>query len=447
MTDAGYITALDKRHHLHPMSNPGELSRDGALLMARGDGCYLFDGEGKRYFDAIAGLCSVPIGYGNRHVARAVADQMRDLSYYHAFFHMGTEPAAYLSRRLCELCPDGYEHFLYQSSGSEAVEASVKLAWLYHRTRGNPGKRCIIARRRSYHGNTIFATRLTGIDDYREGFGLAGGAEDVVQIGSPFAWEHGCDNDARFGAEAAGWLDQTVAQLGADTVAAFIAEPVQGTGGCIIPPDTYWQEIRRICSKHDILLICDEVMTGFGRLGHWFGQQAFDYRGDIMCLSKGITSSYIPLAAVALQTRIFEALASSGVDFAHGQTCSAHPVACAAAIANLEVIEREGLVGGAARLGPFLHTQLERRLAGNPVVGEVRSRGMMLAVQLDDRKLGEEAASALAGRACELLLEGGVIARSSHCVLLVSPPLIATEVELSDLAEAVTRALERVGSA
>ena len=410
--------------------------------MRRGDGCFLYDEHERQYFDALSGLCSVPIGYGNNRIITAISAQASELAYYHAFFHMGTFPAGSLAQKLSEITPQGFDHFLFQSSGSEAVEAAIKLSWLYHRRKGNCSKRHIIARERSYHGNTIFATHLTGIDDYREPFGIAPNSAQIAQIPSPFAWQFRRANDAEFGLEAASWLQREIDRLGADNVAAFVAEPVQGTGGCIVPPKEYWREIRRICDQNDILLICDEVMTGFGRLGAWFGQDVFEFQSDLMCMSKGITSSYVPLGAVGLQSSIFKTLFESGSDFVHGQTCSAHPLACAAAIANINALEEGDLVKGAGVLGIRFYERLASALENVKIVGEIRGLGMMLAIQIDEYVLGEERAAGIAGEISDALLHRGIITRSSHTSLLLSPPLIATTQQLDNLADDIAAVFE-----
>jgi putrescine---pyruvate transaminase len=423
------IAALDSAHHLHPVCNPAGLKQMPALQIVRGEGCYLFDTDGNRYFDAIAGLASVPIGYSNAALADAAAEQLRTLPYYHSFFHMGNEPSAKLAARLAEITPEGIDHFFFGTSGSDAVETAVKIAWQYWRAVGKPNKRIILAREHAYHGNTIFTTGITGIDHYQHGFGIDPMPQGHIR--APYALHEAAGEPAdAFGLRAALWLEERILDLGADNIAAFIGEPVQGTGGGIYPPHTYWPAVREICDKHGILLIADEVMTGFGRLGQWFGQQHFGFVADLMTMSKGLTSSYLPMSATGIHSRIMDALVASGDNFVHGFTASAHPTCAALALANLDVFERDNLVERVrSDIGPYFRGKLDATFGNHPAVAEVRGGGLMLAVELNAARYEQGTAldqHDLAAPIILAMLMRGFILRNNGPTLMISPPLIMT---------------------
>jgi putrescine---pyruvate transaminase len=430
--------------HLHPVSHPMVLAAEGPRTMVRGDGCYLYDSDGNRFFDAIAGLASVPIGYSNRHVAEAAIGQMMALPYYHSFFHMGNLPSQRLAAKLREITPDRIEQFFFTSSGSEAVESAVKIAWQYWRAKGERGKRAIISRDHGYHGNTIFATMLTGIEHYQDGFGIDAATER--RIAAPYRLALARNEDPeRFGERAALWLEARINELGAGTVAAFIGEPIQGTGGGITPPESYWPRIREICDRHDVLLIADEVMTGFGRLGAWFGQDSFAFEADMMTMSKGLTSSYLPLAAVGMSGEIASTLRNSGEFFVHGFTASAHPTCAAVALANIDVLEREALVERVRDdIGPYFRKGLASLIEPLEAVAEIRGRGLMLAVELDTARYQASASldpHDLAAPIVADMLQRGFILRNNGATLMLSPPFIMTHEQADDLVAALADAI------
>lgn len=446
MLSNSHLQDLAKLHHFPPVGHPASYADGGPLVMERGEGCWLIDAEGNRYLDGIAGLASVPIGYSNSVVAKAAADQLAILPYYHSFFHMGNAPSARLAAKLAEITPDGVEHFFFASSGSEAVESAIKIAWAYWLARGESGKRTIISRDFGYHGNTIFATSITGIGHYHAGFGID--ADVSHRIPAPYRHHYAPQlSHSDFAEKAAQSLEEKIEELGAGNVAAFIGEPVQGTGGVIYPGEDYWQRIRTICDRHDILLIADEVMTGFGRLGEWFGQSHFGFTADLMTMSKGLTSSYLPMSAVGVGDKVYRTIAEHGDSFVHGFTSSAHPTCAALACANLDEIERMGLVARVrTEIGPYFEDLLASQISSLDAVAEVRGAGLMWGVELKTERFAGHPdldPHDLAAPIVETLLQDGIIVRNSAATVMLSPPLILSEEEASMLVSQLASAIEK----
>jgi putrescine aminotransferase len=434
-----------RHHHLAPVSNPAVYAAVGPKIMERGEGCWLIDEEGNRYFDAIAGLASVPIGYSNCLVTDAATHQLQRLPYYHSFFHMGNGPSAALAERLAQRTPEGIDHFFFASSGSEAVETAIKIAWAYWLAKGKPHRRTVISREFGYHGNTIFATELSGISHYHEGFGIAEDADRRIMAPYRYHYDKSSSQEA-FGERAAAALEEKILGLGPENVAAFIGEPVQGTGGAIYPPENYWPRIREICTRYGVLLIADEVMTGFGRLGHWFGQQHFGFTADLMTMSKGLTSSYLPMSSVGIASHVYQELHGAGEYFVHGFTASAHPTCAALACANLDVIADEGLVERVKDdIGPWFTRLLAEQIEPLAAIAEVRGAGLMWGVELDRERFAgcvELDLHDLAAPIVEAMLIDGVIIRNSSATIMLSPPLIMTRDEATDLIGKLARALK-----
>lgn len=389
--DTDALKRLSGAHHWHPFTDHQELAAlGGPRIITHAEGVWLTDSRGARILDAMAGLWCVNVGYGRRELADAAYRQLTDLSFYHGFFKTTTEPTVRLAAKLAELTPPGLNRAFFANSGSEANDTIVRMARHYWALKGKPEKRVFIGREHGYHGTTMAATSLNGMKVMHEQGGLP--LPGFTHVMAPYPFEGQGEMSAEaFGRLAARAVEEKILEIGPENVAAFIGEPVQGAGGVIMPPDSYWPEINRICKEHDILLIADEVICGFGRLGHWFGSQRYGIHPDFMTLAKGITSGYVPLSAVMVGDRVAETLINEGGEFYHGFTYSGHPVACAVALANLEVIEREGLVDRArTEIGPYLREKLEEALVGHPIVGEIRSEGMIGAIEIvKDRRTRE----------------------------------------------------------
>ncbi|TDV22684.1 putrescine aminotransferase, partial [Paraburkholderia caballeronis] len=380
-TTAGY-RALDAAHHIHPFSDMGALNRDGSRVIVKADGVYLWDSEGQRIIDGMAGLWCVNVGYGRRELAGAAYAQMLELPYYNTFFKTTHPPVIELSALLAQVTPAGFNRFFYCNSGSEGNDTVLRIVHQYWLTQGKASKKYVISRKNAYHGSTIAGATLGGMGYMHEQ--MPSKVEHVVHIDQPYYFgeaDEGVTPEA-FGLERARQLEAKILELGAENVAAFIGEPFQGAGGVIFPPSTYWPEIQRICRKYDVLLVADEVIGGFGRTGEWFAHQHFGFEPDLMTLAKGLTSGYVPMGAVALHDRIADAIIAHG-EFNHGLTYSGHPVAAAVAVANLTLLRDGGIVEKVkADTGPYFQRVLRETFEGHPVVGEIAGAGLVAGIQL-----------------------------------------------------------------
>jgi putrescine aminotransferase len=438
------------RHHLHPFTDFGALAEEGgSRIITRAEGCWLEDSEGERILDGMAGLWCVNVGYGRKELAEAAYHQMMELPYYNTFFKTATPPVIELSEKLAEITPDGLEKVFFASSGSEANDTIVRLVRRYWRVRGEDQRRTLISRVNGYHGSTCAAASLGGMKPMHalDGLPLPG----FEHIRQPYWYQEGGDlSPDEFGLVAARALEEKILELGAETVAAFIGEPVQGAGGVVVPPDTYWPEIQRICRKYGVLLIADEVICGFGRTGNWFGSGTFDIAPDIMTLAKGITSGYLPLSAVMVGDEIADVLFREGGEFAHGFTYSGHPVACAVALANIEIMEREGLVEKVRKeTGPYFQARL-RELAQHPLVGEVRGVGLLGGIEMVADKASRRPFDdpGKAGLICrEACFANNVISRSVGDSMVLSPPLVIAKDEIDELMKRMRKSLDQTRNA
>ncbi|WP_332813820.1 aspartate aminotransferase family protein [Ramlibacter sp.] len=445
----GEWQAADASHFLHPFTDHQALAAQGVRVITRGEGVYVWDSEGHRIFDAMSGLWCVNVGYGQDALVEAATQQMRTLPYYNAFFQTTTPAAAALAERLAALAPAQFGHVFFGSSGSEANDTVVRLVRRYWDLVGQPQRQVIVSRLNAYHGSTLAAASLGGMAAMHRQGGLP--LPGIVHIDQPHYWAHrdgaakGLGRDA-FGVVAARWLEEKIAEIGSDRVAAFIGEPVQGAGGVIVPPATYWPEIQRICERHGILLVSDEVVCGFGRTGRWWGCETFGTAPDLMTFAKGVTSGYVPLGGVMVGERIARVLIERGGEFEHGYTYSGHPVACAVALANLDLIEQQGLVQQVrADTGPYLAGRLAE-LRDHPLVGEVQSCGLMAAIQLcRDPSRGEAFAPETAvGLACRRhCFDLGLVMRAVGDRMIVAPPLITTRAQVDELYGLIRQALDR----
>ncbi len=437
------LQALDAAHHMHPFTHGAQLAEKGVRVITRARGVTLTDSEGREMLDGMAGLWCVNLGYGREELVQAAANQMRQLPFYNTFFQTSHVPAIALSTRLAELAPGDLNHVFFAGSGSEANDSNIRIVRHFWAEQGKPGKTIIIARENGYHGSTMGGASLGGMKPMHEQGGLP--IPDIHHIGQPHWYAEGGDMSPEdFGLKRARELEAKIDELGADRVAAFIAEPVQGAGGVIIPPDSYWPEIQRICDAHDILLIADEVITGFGRTGNWFGSQTLGIRPDIMTIAKGVTSGYLPLGGSILSDGVAEVIAGS--EFNHGYTYSGHPVSCAVALENLRLIEEENILERVRTdTAPYL-AEKWGALAGHPLVGEARTIGLMggLAMTPDKASRAKFASEAgTVGLICrEFCFANGLVMRHVGDRMIISPPLVISKAEIDTLTERAWVALD-----
>jgi putrescine aminotransferase len=435
---------LDRRHFLHPFTDFKALAAKGTRVIVRAEGVYLYDSRGQQILDGMAGLWCVNVGYGRTELAEVARAQMLELPYYNSFFQTAHPPAIELSKQLVDVTPPQFNHVFFAGSGSEANDTVVRMVRRYWDLMGEPGRTVIVSRENAYHGSTMAGASLGGMAFMHAQGGLP--IPGIVHIRQPYWYADGGDLSAEeFGLVAARALEEKIAEIGADKVAAFIGEPIQGAGGVIIPPESYWPEIQRICDRHGILLVVDEVICGFGRTGHWFGSDRFGIRADLMPIAKGMSSGYLPIGGVMVGDRVAEMLIARGGEFAHGYTYSGHPVACAVASANLRIIERENLVSRVReQLAPHLAAKW-RQLAEHPLVGEARCTGLLGALELvrdkATRRFFDKRGEV--GTICrDFCFENGLIMRAVRDTMIVSPPLVITPAQLDELAEKAWRCLD-----
>jgi putrescine aminotransferase len=433
----------DSAHYLHPFTDHTALAQKGARIITRADDIYLWDSEGKKILDAMSGLWCVNVGYGRQELIDAATQQLQTLPFYNSFFNTATPPAIELAELLAEVTPPQFQHVFFGGSGSESNDTIVRLVRRYWDLQGQPERKVIISRKNAYHGSTMAGASLGGMHEMHQQGGLP--IPDIVHIEQPFWFALGRDQSREdFGKKAASWLEDKIKEIGPGRVAAFIGEPVQGAGGVIVPPSTYWPEIQRICDQYGILLVSDEVITGFGRTGHWFGCETMGTKPDLMTFAKGVTSGYIPLGGVMVGERVAQALAAGG-EFAHGYTYSGHPVACAVAVANIRLIQREGLVERVREdTGPYL-AQRYAELADHPLVGEAQTCGLMAALQLVRDKASGAAfpSEQSVGMMCRAhCFREGLIMRAVGDRMIIAPPLSMTRAQIDEMVALIRRCLD-----
>ena len=435
--------ASDAAHHLHPFTDHAELTKVGTRIITRAEGSHLFDSEGNRLLDAFAGLWCVNVGYGRQELAKAAYDQMLQLPYYNTFFKTTTPPAVELAKVLAELAPNNLRHVFYGCSGSDANDTIARMVRQYWNLVGKSAKKTIISRTNGYHGSTMVAASLGGMSYMHQHADLP--LPGFVHIQQPYWYGEGGDmSPEEFGLKAARALETKILELGPERCAAFIGEPIQGAGGVIMPPSTYWPEIQRICRQYDLLLIADEVICGFGRTGHWFASELYGIKADFMTLAKGITSGYVPLSAAMIGDRVADVLIASG-EFDHGFTYSGHPVSCAVALENIRILRDEKLVERVhGETGPYLEKRLQE-LLDHPLVGEVRLKGFIGAIELVKDKKTRQPHQPVGevGTICrDHCFAIGLVMRATRDTMLISPPLSWTRTEIDEFIALTRRALD-----
>jgi putrescine aminotransferase len=428
---------LDTAHYLHPFTDFRALGAKGARIITRAEGVYLWDSDGHKTLDAMSGLWCVNVGYGRKELAEAAYRQMLELPFYNSFFQCAHPPAIELARVLSEVTPPGFGHVFFTGSGSEANDTIVRMVRHYWASQGQPQRSIIISRENAYHGSTVAGASLGGMKPMHAQGGLP--IPGIVHIEQPYWYENGGDlSPDAYGLKAAAALEKKILELGAQRVAAFIGEPIQGAGGVIIPPRTYWPEIERICRKHGILLIADEVICGFGRTGEWFGCTTFGFRPDLMTMAKGLSSGYLPIGGVLVGDAVAKVLIEKGGEFHHGFTYSGHPAACAVALANIDILRRERLVERVRTdIGPYLARRWTE-LGDHPLVGEARISGLIGALELVRDKKRREffPERGKVGLICrDFCVANGLIMRATRDSMLIAPPLVISASEVDELIE------------
>ncbi|MDH4056288.1 MAG: aspartate aminotransferase family protein [Gammaproteobacteria bacterium] len=435
---------LDKKHYLHPFTNHKELHAQRSRIISRADGVYIYDADGNKMLDGMSGLWCVNAGYGRQELIDAATRQLKELPYYNSFFQCAHPPAIELASIIRDVSPPQFNRVFFAGSGSESNDTILRMVRTYWDLMGQPERHTIISRNNAYHGSTVAAASLSGMKAMHKQSGLP--IPGIVHVDQPY-W-FGSDRSLspdEFGLKAARSIETKILELGAEKVGAFIGEPIQGAGGVIIPPDSYWPEVQRICDKYGILLISDEVITGFGRLGKWFGAEHFGTRPDFMTFAKGVSSGYLPLGGVLVSDRVADVLIEKAGEFYHGYTYSGHPAACAVAIANIKLIQRDKLVERIRDdIGPYLQKQWAS-LIDHPLVGDTRMVGLMGAFELVknkdplerfDEKLG-------VGPMCrDNLIKGGLCLRAVGDTIICAPPFVLSHSEADELIEKTWKALD-----
>lgn len=437
---------IDAAHHIHAFLDQKALNAEKPRVITKGYGAYVEDSDGKKYLDGMSGLWCTNIGYGRKDLIAAASKQMEDLSYYNMFFHTTHPAVVELSNRLFELLPKRYSHVVYTNSGSEANELLIRTVRRYWDVVGKPSKKILIGRWNGYHGSTVGSASLGGFKFMHEMGDLP--IANIHHVGEPYWYAHGGDKTPEeFGIQSAQELEAKILALGADNVAAFVAEPFQGAGGMIFPPANYWPEIQRICRKHNVLLCADEVIGGFGRTGEWFAHQHFGFEPDTLSIAKGLTSGYVPMGGLVLSKHMADTLVQNGGVFAHGLTYSGHPVAAAVALANIDALDREGIVERVkSSTGPYLQQLLRETFAKHPLVGEVQGQGFVAALQFTQDKAKRTLfpnEADITWRCRSYGFEEGVIIRSTAGRMIMAPALILDRPQIDELVEKTKRAVDR----
>ena len=434
----------DSKHFLHPFTDHKALAAKGARVIERAEGIYIWDTDGNKILDGMSGLWCVNAGYGQQALIDAATEQLKTLPFYNAFFNTATPQAIELAELLAEVAPPGFKHFFFSSSGSESNDTNVRMVRRYWDLLGQPERQVIISRKNGYHGSTMAGASLSGMSYMHAQGGLP--IPNIVHIDQPHWYSLGRDmTPEAFGLQQAQQLEAKILEVGADKVAAFIGEPVQGAGGVIVPPSTYWPEIQRICDHYGILLISDEVICGFGRTGNWFGCETFGTQPDLITFAKGVTSGYVPLGGVMVGERVAKVLIEQGGDFNHGYTYSGHPVACAVALANIKLIQQLKLIEHVRDdVGPHLAKRFAE-LRDHPLVGDVQTCGLMGAIQMvKDKANATPFPSELeVGMVCRgHCFANGLVMRAVSDRMIIAPPLVITRAQVDELVDLARKCLD-----
>jgi len=445
------LREMDQQSLVHGFTSIAQHEKDGPFTVVKGQGITLTRDDGTEYLDAIAGLWCANLGWGNEEIRNAIKAQLDKLEYYHVHSSMSNEPSIRLAHRLLQVAPAGMSKVLFGNSGSDANDTNVKLVWYYNNLRGKPKKKKIISRKFGYHGVTIAAGSLTGLPIVHKNFDLP--IPNILHVDKPHHYWNAApgQSEAEYSKDLAERLDARIRAEGPDTVAAFIAEPVMAAGGVIPPPEGYFDEIQAVLKHHDILMLVDEVVCGFGRTGAWFGSDQYGIKPDLMAVAKGLTSAYIPMSASIIGDKVWDVLSAGSAEagpIGHGYTYSGHPVAAAAGLASLDILERENIVGHVEDVGPYFQAQLRDRFADNPLVGEVRGIGLLAAVEFvknKDRKEAFDEALRLAPRLVSLCRADGLIVRALNnaTAIAFSPPLIINRAEIDRIVDIFANAVDR----
>lgn len=443
------LSKIDKTYHLHSYTNAVKHQTVEPCIITKGEGIYVFDHTGKKYIEGMAGLWSVAVGFNEQRIIDTVTKQMQELPFYHTFTHKSNIPSIKLAQKLVQLTDGLMSQAYFTNSGSEANDTIVKMVWYYHNAIGKPNKKKIISRVSGYHGVTVASGSLTGLAPNHKDFDLP--IDRILHTSSPHFYRNGLpgETEEEFATRLANELEELILSEGPDTIGAFIGEPIMGAGGVIVPPKTYWEKIQQVCRKYDILVAADEVITGFGRTGHMFASNYFGIKPDFMTLSKQLTSSYLPLAAVLLNDKVADAIANhSGTlgSFGHGYTASGHPVCTAVGLENLAIIEENNLVGNAVTSGEILQDRL-RKLVDHPLVGEVRGLGLIAGVELVANKATKEKfdpVGSVGALVSQIAQEKGLIIRGIQDTLAFCPPLVITPEEVNNMVDIFEAALNEV---
>ena len=438
---------LDRSHHFHPFTDLRDYATHGGRIVNRAEHIYIYDTDGHKMLDGMSGLWCCNLGYSQHQIVEAIYRQLQELPFYNNFFRCSNQPAVELARALVEVTPERFNHVFFTNSGSEANDTNIRLVHRYYDLLGKPNKKHFISRKNAYHGSTIAAGSLGGMNGMHQ---QVWGLNYVHHINQPHWFAEGGDlSPEEFGIKVARELEQKIDELGEENVAAFIAEPIQGAGGVIVPPDSYWPEIQRICDERDILLIADEVICGFGRTGQWFGSDSYGIKPQLMTFAKAITNGYIPLGGVMISDQIADVLLAHGGEFTHGLTYSGHPASCAAGLATLQTLHETNIIQTAAdNIAPHFQSRL-RELESHPIVGQVRGRGMFAAVELvrdkgSRERLAPESQAAVYCR--DRANSNGLMVRQTGDAMITAPPLVSSTAEIDILVEKLHQALDETAA-
>ncbi|MEE4202574.1 MAG: aminotransferase [Halieaceae bacterium] len=441
--DTATLQRLDREHHLHPFTDFHDYAAHGGRIVNRAEHVYIYDSDGNKIQDAMSGLWCCNLGYSQDAIKQAVANQLNELPFYNNFFRCSNQPAVELATKLAELTPERFQHVFFTNSGSEANDTQIKLVHRYFDMLGKPNKKHIISRKNAYHGSTIAASSLGGMSAMHQ---QTMGLNYIHHINQPHWFENGGDMDPNeYGLQAARELEAKIDELGEENVAAFIAEPIQGAGGVIIPPDSYWPEVQRILDERDILFISDEVICGFGRTGEWFGFETYGTKPDLVTFAKAVTNGYMPLGGSLISDKVADVLLSKGGEFAHGLTYSGHPASCAAGLATMDILENTPIIAEAqSTLAPYFADKLAT-LKDHPIVGQVRAKGLVAAVELvrdksSRERLAPDSAGAVYCR--DQAINHGLMVRQTGDAMIMAPPFVTSLGEVDQLINTLAAALD-----